>query len=271
VFQVDFQREQIGPDHSPLFGGPTKETMNRILGICLLLGLTLVLSGPGVAKEPAFKGEVRIYYEFIRRSAVFYVLMPGGRIHEGMPKGGLGSFDFAKAKAATPKACGTYVQAGGKMKIVWGGGRPAETWVHEKMANGDENMDGNMWLKGVPLNAKSGLDGKYAWSVSLGTELRSAGDIIFRPNGTFTDSTTAYVGAEVDKKGKKGKQGEKTKVTSLAKRETSGTYAISGYTIAFTPTGAAATNRQVMTFGKHADPAKPSLIFLDGSLLRRKK
>lgn len=81
--------------------------MKRIPGTCLLLGLTLALTGPGVAKEPAFEGEVRIYYEFIRRSAVFYVLMPDGRIHEGMPKGGLDSFDFAKAKAATPKACGT--------------------------------------------------------------------------------------------------------------------------------------------------------------------
>ena len=239
--------------------------MKRIPGTCLLLGLTLALTGPSVAKEPAFEGEVRIYYEFIRRTAAFYVLMPDGRIYEGMPKGGLDSFDFAKAKTATPKACGTYVQAGGKMKITWGGGRRAETWVHEKMANGDENMDGNMWLKGVPLTAKSGLDGKYTWSASLGTELRSTGDIIFRPDGTFNDSTTAYVGAVVDKKGKKGK------VTGLAKKETSGKYTISGYAVAFTPTDGAATKRPIMTFGKHDDPAKPSLIFLDGSMLRRKK
>jgi hypothetical protein len=243
--------------------------MKRICGAFLLIGPILALTGTGVSKEPAFDGEVRIYYEFIRRTAAFYVLLPDGRIHEGMPKGGLDSFDFAKAKAATPKACGTYVQAGGKMKITWGGGRRAETWDHEKRANGDENMDGNMWLKGVPLNPKSGLDGKYTWSASLGTELRSAGDIVFRPDGTFTDSTTAYVGAEmVDKKGKKTNKG---KVTGLAKKESSGKYTISRYAIAFTPTGEAATSKPIMTFGKHDDPAKPSLIFLDGSMLRRKK
>jgi hypothetical protein len=236
--------------------------MTHIAGSCLLLGLTLPLAGPGVAAEPVFKGEVRIYYEFIRKSAAFYILMPDGRIHEGVPKSGLDTFDFAAAQAAAPKSCGTYVQAGGKMTITWGGGRPAETWVHEKMPNGDENMDGNMWLKGVPLNAKSGLDGQYTWSVSLSTELRSAGDMVFHPDGKFTDSSTGYVGAEIDENGK---------VSSVAKKATSGTYAIKGYSIAFTPTGGATTNRLIMTFGKHDDPAKPSLIFLDGSLLRRKK
>lgn len=133
------------------------------------------------------------------------------------------------------------------------------------MANGDESMDGNMWLKGVPLTAKSGLDGKYTWSASVGTNVRAAGDIVFRPDGTFTDSTTAYVGTAVDKKGTKGK------VSGVAKKETSGKYTISRYAIAFTPKGEAATNKPIMTFGKHDDPAKPSLIFLDGSMLRRKK
>ena len=231
--------------------------MKYIPRTLLSVGLALTLIGPSQAAKPAFKGEVRVYYEFIRRTAAFYVLMPDGRIHEGMPKGGLDSFDFAKAKAATPKACGTYVQAGGKMKIIWGGGRRAETWDHEKMANGDESMDGNMWLKGVPLDPKRGLDGQYSWSASVGTEVRSAGDIVFLPAGTFTDSTTAYVG-------RKGAVG-------LAKQKTSGTYAISGYAVAFTPAGGTASSLPVMTFGKHADPAKPSLIFLDGSLLRRKK
>ena len=232
--------------------------MKRILGTCLLLGLALAFTGSGTAAEPAFKGEVRIYYEFIRRTAEFYILLPDGRIYEGMPKDGLEAFDFAKAQAATPKSCGTFVQGDGKMTITWGGGRRAETWVHEKMANGDENMDGNMWLKGVPLNVKSGLDGQYSWSASVGTNVRAAGDIVFRPDGTFTDSVTAYVGA-------------KGVATGLAKKETSGTYAISGYSVAFTPTGGAANNLSVMTFGNHADPAKPSLIFLDGSMLRRKK
>jgi hypothetical protein len=154
-----------------------------------------------------------------------WLLLPAGRVYQGVPPGGVESFDFAAARAAEPKQCGTYTVSGGKMHIVWGGGRAAESLDYAAEADGNLRIEGLFAKRVGRFPAGHRLSGEYygggAVGGGTGSFVSSSRTLRFRADGTFTSKDIGGVAFSGN-----GYDG-----SAVSRGESSGTYQISGNTL----------------------------------------
>ena len=76
---------------------------------------TLFAAACSRADETTFKPgdmEIRMLYRPGLKSWEYYILLPGNRIVNGVPIGGLDSLDYKQTSAESPTRCGTKLSAG---------------------------------------------------------------------------------------------------------------------------------------------------------------
>jgi hypothetical protein len=154
-----------------------------------------------------------------------WLLLPGGRVYQGVPPGGVERFDFGAARAAEPKQCGTYTVSGGKINIVWGGGRAPESLDYSAEADGNLRVDGLFAKRVGRFPEGHRLTGDYfgggAVGGGTGSFVSSSRTLRLRADGTFTSKNAggvAFSGNGYDESG-------------VSRGESSGTYQISGNTL----------------------------------------
>jgi hypothetical protein len=232
-----------------------------LLSVCILL---LTSSGCGGANEKSNavkqdEFQVRMRYQIALRAQDYYILLPGDKVVLGLPAGGLDAAAIEKYCAANPQNVGSYTLKDGQMNITWNDGkRKPDSWKHVVLQNGEEEMGGAMWMKGLPFPAGHKLDGTYKWSASAGSgtdrAVAAAGSIILKADGTFSRKAVGSVRAS----------GGET-VGATAENEQNGTYELNGYTMTLKPKVGAATRHTFFVQGVEKDIPKPGIVVYDGS------
>jgi hypothetical protein len=185
-----------------------------------------------------------------------WLLLPGNRVYQGVPLGGLEYFDIDAARAAEPRQCGTYTLGGGKMHIRWGGGRPPETLDYATEAGGDLRLDGLFAKRCGRFPADHRLGGEYTGGAAVGGGTGSfvAGSrtIRFRPDGTFTSSAIGGVAFS----------GRGYNDSAASRGRSSGAYQISGNTMILRHADGTVTRHTVYPYGNDR-------ISVDGQMMAR--
>src|SRR5688572_26810385 len=95
------------------------QILSRIGVLLLLISCAGCGAGEGGIKPDDI--QIRMRYQIALRGQDYYMLLPGSRIVQGVPSGGLDALDVEKICAANPDNCGTYTLKDGQMTITWGG------------------------------------------------------------------------------------------------------------------------------------------------------
>lgn len=139
-----------------------------------------------------------------------------------LPETGVDRLDCAK------DGCLTYEVKGGKLILSNG-----ESYTLEMKPGGDAVINGDAYTRHGPLG-RTVLDGKYeasGYTSALGgTGLAKVNTYVFRPDGTFSDSSWTGVTSDGSENGGSG-TGVSSTIT--AGSEAAGTYAVQGYSILF--------------------------------------
>jgi hypothetical protein len=241
--------------------------MTRMMTVPALLYLAMALTVcAGQEKKDKPKDEdltfkpgdmqIRMRYQVALRGQDVYLLLPGNRILEGVPKGGLEALNYDKICAAKPESCGTYTLRDGQMTITWGGKRAPANWKHVILKDGQEEMATAMWMKGYPFKARQRLEGNYRYSGSSGpgNKAISAGVLTLRLDGSYTEKRAATVTTT----------GGDARATAAS--EQSGTYEVSDYTLTLKTKDGVTTRHAFIIQGPQKDPARPSLVCYDGAV-----
>jgi len=222
--------------------------------------LLLLILAPGFASPAAAAPFAReVYCQSSFKSQSFFILLPDGHVRAGLPKGGLEAFDFAKDRAENPKITGVYAWNGDQLTFTFGGRAPY-TWTRKRMPNGDEEMQGFMWIKERPFAPDQKLDGTYegggSVGVGTGTSVIATSGCTFRPDGTFTWEKSAVTSGRAAAAG--------------ANVLLSGTYSLAGYTFTLKNHDGSTTSHTICHHFKPKDPTQPAVVVLDGRLMTRK-
>ncbi|MFS0724890.1 copper amine oxidase N-terminal domain-containing protein [Paenibacillus sp. 1P07SE] len=152
---------------------------------------------------------------------IFY-FVDDRHVVEELPETGVDRLDCSK------DSCLTYEVKGGKLVLSNG-----KSYTLVIKAGGDAVIDGDTYTRHAPLKGTV-LNGKYEasgyTSAPGGTGLAKVSTYVFRPDGTFTDSSWTGVTADGSEDGGSGTGVSSTMTSGSA---ASGTYSIQGYTITF--------------------------------------
>lgn len=116
---------------------------------------------------------------------VYYWFSPDGRVHYGLPSGGLDAFDWGRDRRENPGKSGTYALSGRQIHFKWGDG--------ESSSDRFERSGSDLRIDGITYNRinqftglrLSGLYSREQYTATDSGVLASERRILFRADGSF--------------------------------------------------------------------------------------
>jgi hypothetical protein len=204
----------------------------------------------------------------------WYLFLPDGRVHYGVPQGSSTNFDWEGALRTEPKNCGYYRVSGETLRIEWQGGAKPQELAFKKFGNGNLSVGG---LIMEPLISPDGLRfaGTFGFQNFVNTSSAAASQaggvsserkITFDRNGNFIEE--GFVGFTQTSQGSNGQTG--SGVTGGSQSGGRGTYRVRNSILELTYSDG--RKRQV-SFSLPASQAKtdsPEWVMLNGILFLRR-
>jgi hypothetical protein len=185
----------------------------------------------------------------ITGGTVYYYIYPSGQIVRGCPTGGLETFNYSAFCNSVSDACGRYTKSGNNITITWNSGTG---WTGRLKPNGDMEINSSLVgpVKKVPVR----IVGSYDFTINT-SGMSVAETISFKDDGTYAVSRAS------------GYDHNDRKNSAEWQSNSSGTYAINGFTITLNDKNSKTAKHTIYSLD---ETKSPDYLGWDGNFLSRK-